>query len=95
MWQQPVPGYDPSRYETLRVEASAADGVKVAISLARKKGVTGPAPLLLRAYGSYGSNSDPFFASSGVSLLNRGVVLVKAHIRGGGRWARPGTTTVA
>lgn len=86
--QRPVPGYDPSKYETLRVEATAADGTKVPISLARKKGVKGPAPLLLRGYGAYGDDNDPYFQSSNVSLLDRGVVLAESHVRGGGEFGK-------
>lgn len=88
--QRPVPGYEPTKYETLRVEATAADGTRVPISIARKKGLKGPAPLLLRGYGAYGDDNDPYFTSSNVSLLDRGVVIADAHVRGGGelgkRW---------
>ncbi|MCC6332587.1 MAG: S9 family peptidase [Myxococcales bacterium] len=90
VWQRSVPGYEPTRYETLRLEATASDGTKIPLSLARKKGVSGPGPLLLRGYGAYGVNNDPRFSSADVSLLERGVVLVEAHLRGGGelgkRW---------
>jgi oligopeptidase B len=97
VWQQPVPGYEPSRYETLRLEATASDGVKIPLSVARKKGVEGPGPLLLRGYGAYGMNEDPHFQSADVSLLDRGVVLAVAHVRGGGelgkRWHDDGRMT--
>jgi oligopeptidase B len=86
--QQLVPGYDPARYETLRLEATAADGTTVPISIARRKGLTGPAPLLLHAYGAYGDNNDPFFQSGNVSLLDRGVVIAEAHLRGGGEFGK-------
>jgi oligopeptidase B len=84
--RQPVlGGYDPSRYESERIEATAADGTKVPISIVYKKGVKkdGTAPLLLYGYGSYGLNLPLGFNSNRVSLLDRGVIYAQAHIRGG------------
>ena len=84
--RQPVPTYDAAKYETARAFATAADGTRIPVSLAFKKGTPrdGSAPLYLRAYGSYGSTYDTHFADTDVSLLDRGVVLAVAHIRGGG-----------
>ncbi len=84
--QQPVPGYDPSRYVTERVWAPARDGVtKIPVTLVRHKDTPkdGTAPLLQYAYGSYGISMDPGFSATNVSLLDRGVVYAIAHIRGG------------
>ena len=88
--QQPVPGYDPSKYVTERVWIQARDGVKVPVSLAYRKGLAkdGTAPLYQYAYGSYGISSDPGFSGSTVSLLDRGVVYAIAHIRGGQEMGR-------
>ena len=82
--QQPVPGYDPSRYETTRIWATAEDGAKVPISLVYQKGLelNGSNPCLLYGYGSYGVNQDPDFNSRWVSLLDRGFVCALAHVRG-------------
>ena len=44
----------------------------------------GSDPLLLEAYGAYGSSFDPQFSNSWLSLLDRGFVLAIAHVRGGG-----------
>lgn len=84
--RQEVKGYDASKYETRFVWAPARDGVKVPISVAFKKGtpLDGSAPLLLNAYGAYGASSFPSFSASDVSLLDRGVIVAEAHIRGGG-----------
>ncbi len=78
-------GYDPKEYVTERLTATAKDGTKVPISLVYKKGFekNGNAPLLLYAYGSYGSSTDATFSTSRLSLLNRGFVYAIAHIRGG------------
>jgi oligopeptidase B len=43
----------------------------------------GSNPLHLYAYGSYGANSDPYFNSTAISLIDRGFVYAIAHIRGG------------
>ncbi len=90
--QQPVlGGYDAKNYATKRLWAVARDGVKVPLSVVYKKGVKvdGNAPMLLYAYGSYGASMAPTFSSSRVSLLDRGVIYVIAHIRGGGELGEP------
>jgi len=78
-------GYDPDKYQSERIEATAEDGTKVPISLVYKKGLKrdGSAPLLLYGYGSYGATLPVGFNSSRLSLLERGVVYAQAHIRGG------------
>ena len=47
-----------------------------------------PSPLLLTGYGSYGISDDPSFMREDVSLMNRGVVIATAHVRGGGEMGR-------
>jgi oligopeptidase B len=90
--EQPVLGdFDRTNYVTERVWAEADDGTKVPISLVYRKGVAldGSAPAWLRAYGSYGSSSDPYFSSVRLPLLDRGFVYAIAHIRGGGELGKP------
>ena len=88
--RQPVPGYDPALYASERLMARAGDGTDVPISLVwrRDRRPSGPQPLLLYGYGSYGIPIDPSFAQTRVSLLDRGVVFAIAHIRGGGDLGR-------
>jgi oligopeptidase B len=89
--RQPVlGGYDPALYASERITARAADGTAVPISLVYRKDRrgTGPQPLLLYGYGSYGWPTDPWFSSTRVSLLDRGAVFAIAHIRGGGDLGR-------
>jgi oligopeptidase B len=83
--QEVVGGHDPSRYESRRLWATARDGVKVPLWAVYKKGVKfdGSAPLLLYSYGSYGISTEATFSISRLSLLERGVIYVQAHIRGG------------
>jgi len=89
--QQEIPsGYDASQYVSERVFATAADGARVAIAVVYKKGFQkdGKAPLLLYAYGSYGSNTEATFSPSRLSLLDRGFGFAIASIRGGSEMGR-------
>jgi oligopeptidase B len=84
-------GFDPVNYTVERLMAPARDEVQVPISLVAPKGIAldGSSPMLLYAYGSYGSSMEPRFRSDVVSLLDRGFVFAIAHVRGGqemGRW---------
>jgi len=80
-----VGGHNPEDYYTERIWATVRDGVKVPISVVYKKGFkkNGKGPLLLYAYGSYGSTVDAYFSSTRLSLLDRGFGFAVAHIRGG------------
>jgi oligopeptidase B len=77
--------FDKTNYKTERLWANARDGVKVPISIVYKKGIKrgGKNPLLLYAYGSYGSSMDAGFRSARLSLLDRGFIYAIAHVRGG------------
>ena len=83
--QQPVlGGFDPARYAVERIEAVAADGARVPISLVYRKPLVPGSPLFLNAYGSYGYSNPVTFNSDRYSLIDRGVIYAIAHIRGGG-----------
>lgn len=89
--RQPVlGGFDPADYQTERLMVTARDGAQVPISLVYRAGFEpdGRSPLLLYAYGSYGSSLDASFSSSRLSLLDRGFVYAMAHIRGGEEMGR-------
>ncbi len=90
--QTEVPGgFDKNNYKTERVFATASDGTKIPMSVVYRKTVKldGSAPLLLYGYGSYGISIPPSFSASRLALLDRGVVYVIAHIRGGGELGEP------
>ncbi|MCU0256883.1 MAG: S9 family peptidase [Vicinamibacterales bacterium] len=89
--QEVLGGYDASRYGSERVEATAPDGTKVPVSIVYRKDVArdGTAPLYLGGYGSYGISTNVGFSSNRVSLLDRGVVIAYAHVRGGGDLGKP------
>lgn len=82
--------FSKENYVSERLFATATDGTKVPVSLVYKKGIekNGNNPLFLYAYGSYGSNSEPTFSSSRLSLLDRGFIYAIAHIRGGQEMGR-------
>ena len=84
-------GYDPAGYVTERLWATAGDGARVPISLVRRRDVPtdGSAPLHLYGYGSYGFPLPVTFSSNRLSLLDRGVVVALAHVRGGGDLGKP------
>jgi oligopeptidase B len=88
---QPVlGGYDPTRYVSARLWATASDGTQVPISLVHRDDtpIDGSAPALFYGYGSYEISTDPSFRSSRLSLLDRGFVFAIAHVRGGGEMGR-------
>ena len=83
---QEIPsGYAADRYVTERMLAPSRDGVRVPISLVRRKDTPtdGTAPLFLYGYGAYGAGMSPTFSTTRLSLLDRGFVYAIAHIRGG------------
>ncbi len=91
--QQEIPsGYDASLYATERLEVEARDGTMVPVSIVYRKdrkdllstrGVEGPGPLHLYAYGAYGYAVPPGFSTTRLSLVDRGFAYAIAHIRGG------------
>jgi oligopeptidase B len=92
MKQTEVPGgFDKANYKSERVFATASDGTKIPMSVVYRKTVKldGSAPMLLYGYGSYGASISPGFSASRLALLDRGVVFVIAHIRGGGELGEP------
>jgi oligopeptidase B len=78
-------GFDRKNYQSERVFATASDGTRIPMSIVYRKGVKkdGSAPLLLYGYGSYGYSIPPTFSSTRLGLLDRGVIFVIGHIRGG------------
>ena len=85
-------GYDPTRYRSERLHATAADGTRIPISLVCAKDAPrdGTSPMVLTGYGAYGMPYPVTFSSNRLSLLERGVAVAVAHVRGGGelgkRW---------
>jgi oligopeptidase B len=86
--QQEVPGgFDSARYGSERVWVQAADGVRIPVSVVYRRDLfkrDSSNPLYVYGYGSYGYPLPVGFSPARLSLLDRGVVLAYAHIRGGG-----------
>jgi oligopeptidase B len=84
-------GYESARYRSERRHATAPDGVRIPLSIVYKEGLRrdGRAPLYLYGYGSYGFPLPIAFSSNRLSLLDRGVVMAFAHVRGGGDLGKP------
>jgi len=84
--EQEIPsGHNPDDYVVERLECSSHDGRMVPITITRHKKtkIDGSANLLLYGYGSYGNSMFPSFSSTRLSLINRNIIWVTAHIRGG------------
>ena len=84
--EQIIPsGHDPKNYVVERVECNSDDGRKVPLTITRHKDtpLDGSANLLLYGYGSYGASMSPSFSSTRLSLIDRNIIWVTAHIRGG------------
>ena len=96
--QQEIPGgFDRTLYGSERVHAVAPDGVEVPVSLVYRKDKferkdkreEGRNPVYVYGYGSYGYSLPLGFSGNRLSLLDRGVVMAYAHIRGGGDLGKP------
>ncbi|MGC2638853.1 MAG: S9 family peptidase [Acidobacteriaceae bacterium] len=90
--QQEVPGgFDRTQYESERIFVPAADGVEIPVSLVwrRDKREPGKNSIWVYGYGSYGYSLPIGFSSTRLSLLDRGMVLAFAHVRGGGDLGKP------
>ncbi len=84
--EQEIPsGHNPDDYIVERLECPSHDGRLVPITITRHKKtkIDGNANVLIYGYGSYGSSMSPGFSSTRLSLIDRDIIWVTAHIRGG------------
>ncbi|MBD1156923.1 S9 family peptidase [Pelagibacterales bacterium SAG-MED20] len=84
--EQVIPsGHNSDDYIVERVECKSHDGRLVPLTITRHKNtkLNGSANLLLYGYGSYGSSMSPSFSAAKLSLINRDIIWVTSHIRGG------------
>jgi oligopeptidase B len=87
--EQPVLGdYRREDYVERRDWATAPDGARVPVSIIHRGDLEFPAPALIYGYGAYEICEDPRFSIARLSLLDRGMVFVVAHVRGGGELGR-------
>ena len=90
-----VPGYNKELYESHRMEVLSRDGeTMIPISVVARKETMEKAragtnvPVHLYGYGSYGAAMEADFSTTRLPLLDRGMIYVIAHIRGGGEMGR-------
>ena len=78
-------GHNSEDYIVERIDCKSHDGRIIPLTITRHKNtkLDGSANLLLYGYGSYGSSISPSFSSTKFSLINRDIIWVTAHIRGG------------
>ena len=83
--QATAPDYDETAYAVETLEALAADGETVPVSILRRHDTPrdGTAPLLIYGYGAYGYGLDAAYGANRLSLVDRGFVFALAHTRGG------------
>ena len=84
--EQEIPsGHNSEDYIVERLECESHDKRIIPITITRHKKtkIDGSANLLLYGYGSYGNSMSPGFSSTRFSLINRDIIWVTAHIRGG------------
>jgi oligopeptidase B len=85
-------GFDASLYASERLWFRALDGTQVPVSLVYRRDrfhKDGKSPLYVYGYGSYGYPLPMGFSVSRLAMLDRGVVVAYAHIRGGGELGDP------
>ncbi|NUR09789.1 MAG: S9 family peptidase [Nocardioidaceae bacterium] len=85
-----APGHDPAAYLTTSATFPAPDGTPVPATVVRHRDtpLDGTAPALLYGYGAYEYSWPPEWDAALPSLLDRGVVFVHTHVRGGGENGR-------
>ena len=81
---QVLGGYDSEEYTVVRHWAPTSDGQKIPLSILyhRNLNLSEENNCILYGYGAYGDNYDPWFSSNIFSLIDRGLVFVRAHVRG-------------
>jgi oligopeptidase B len=79
-------GFNPTNYGVKRLLCKSHDMRDIPMTMVYHKhkiNHSGPSPLLLYGYGSYGYSLDPYFSVDRLSILDRGIIFVIAHVRGG------------
>lgn len=84
------PPFALSGFRQTRMFATARDGTKIPLTVVHRPDAkkTGENVVLIDAYGSYGTNADPFFSPRLLPFIEQGGILVTAHVRGGGEYGR-------
>lgn len=80
--------FNPEEFETKQVWYSSKDGTKVPMFITHKKGIVldGSNPAYLYGYGGFNISETPKFSAFNIALLEQGVVMATANLRGGGEF---------
>ena len=78
-------GYERDNYVVRRLNCEGHDGRKIPLTITyhKKTKLDGSAHVLLYGYSSYGYSAPINFSSSRLSLIDRDIIWVTAHARGG------------
>ena len=81
----PVP---TDQFEVVREFATSKDGTRVPLNILRPKGLVldGTHAMVLTGYGGYGVNLPPYMSLQLLELLQHGIIVVEANLRGGGEY---------
>ena len=87
-WRRAAGARELDAIETKQVFIASADGTKIPMFLAGKRGFAerGPHAVLLTAYGFGGISSTPYYSSLYAAWMERGGVLALVNVRGGGEY---------
>lgn len=88
--ETPTPNFDATKFVQYRLWATATDGTKLPLTIAHRADLdrTGKNPGYIEGYGSYEVPNDPWFSATALSIMERGVVYIATHVRGGGEMGR-------
>ena len=86
IWEEEIPGFDPSEYQEVSAYYPSKDGTMIPITYSFKKSakLNSNTPVFLYAYGGYNISIRPSFTPKYVAWLEMGGVLAVANLRGGG-----------
>ncbi len=90
LWRRNFEGYQRDDFVSERRSASVRDGTEVPYLVVRHASTSldGRAPCLYYGYGAWETVIEPLFDPTLIALLQRGVVMVHAYVRGGGEMGR-------
>ncbi len=88
--REQAPGHDPALFLSEARHFPAPDGTAIPATVLRHRDtlLDGTAPALVYGYGAYEYSFEPDWDPALPGLLERGVIFVHAHVRGGGEGGR-------
>lgn len=87
-WFEPKLLFNPDDFSVEQRFFASKDGTRVPMFIVRKKGISGPVPTLLYAYGGFNISLTPSFSATRLAWLEQGGAWVLANIRGGGEYGK-------